>query len=140
MKKILLVAPMLVLMTLSTLFMFAPNVAAAYSCGYTTKTKDGKVEKVPLETSIDFGALCNKPGVSPITAVILYIINFLSIGVGIGVVIGIIIGGLMYSTSDGNASNAQKGKDVITNSIIGLFLYIFLYAIANFFIPGGIFR
>lgn len=65
-------------------------------------------------------------------------IQFLSIGVGFAVVGGIITGAYMYITARANASQVEKGKNWIINSIVGLLMYIFMYAILNFVIPGGI--
>jgi hypothetical protein len=96
-----------------------------------------------VQTSIDFDStskLCSAAGASPITAIILWAINLMSIGVGIAVVIGIILGGIAYSMSDGDASKAKEGQGIIVNAIIGLFLFIFLYGAANFLIPGGLFK
>ena len=91
-----------------------------------------------VETSIDFQ--CNKYSSDGISLVLMYVINFMAIGVGIAVVIGIIFGGIMYAQSDGEASKAKEGQGIIANSIIGLFLFIFLYGAANFLIPGGAFN
>jgi hypothetical protein len=67
------------------------------------------------------------------------ILLFLSVGVGIAVVAGIAIGGITYATSEGNPSKAQKGITIIVNAVIGLVLYLLLFAITNFLIPGGVF-
>jgi len=93
------------------------------------------------QTSIDFGCDKNtKPGETTVTSVLLTIINFLAIGVGIAVVGGIIWGSLYYITSNGNASKTQQGISIIINSVVGLLLFIFLYAIINFLVPGGVFH
>lgn len=60
--------------------------------------------------------------------------------VGIAVVGGITWGGILYTTSNGNASKAQQGITTIVNSVIGLLLFIFLFALANFLVPGGVIR
>lgn len=117
-----------------SVFITAP-VAHAYTCG---KDADGN----PLETSINFGngSLCNADGASPITALLLWVINIMGIGVGIAVTVGIIFGGITYSMSDGDAGKAKEGQEIIVNAIIGLFLFMFMYAGANFLIPGGLFK
>jgi uncharacterized membrane protein len=66
------------------------------------------------------------------------IIQFLAAGVGIAVVGGIITGGIFYATARDNASQTQKAVMIITNSIVGLILFIMMFAIINFIIPGGI--
>jgi len=76
---------------------------------------------------------------NPIYTVLLIGIQFLSAGVGIAVVGGIVWGGIMYLTSRENAGQTQKAISIIINSLIALLLYIFMFAILNFLIPGGIF-
>lgn len=66
------------------------------------------------------------------------IIRFLSAGVGIAVVGGIVYGGILYTTARDNSSQTQKAVYVITNAIVGLLLYLLMFAILNFLIPGGI--
>jgi hypothetical protein len=67
------------------------------------------------------------------------VLNFLSIGVGVVVVIMIIIGGIQYSASGGNPNTVQEAKKKIYNAIIALLAYIFLYAILQWLVPGGLF-
>lgn len=71
---------------------------------------------------------------------LLTIVNWLTVGVGIIVALGIVLGAIRYITSDGNASQTQQGMSMITNAILGLVLYIFMYAIINFLVPGGLFN
>ena len=68
------------------------------------------------------------------------IFNVLAGLVGVAVVAGITWGGMLYTTSNGNAAKAQQGITVIVNSVIGLLIFIFLFAITNFLVPGGIFK
>lgn len=128
---------LLLLSTATVVSSFA--VADAYTCGKNNKGED-------IQTSIDFTAggtfskLCNSTGSSPINALILWAIGIMAAGVGIAVVVGIIFGGIAYAMSDGDAGKAKEGQEIIANAIIGLFLFIFLYAGANFLIPGGLFK
>lgn len=99
-----------------------------------------------IETSFAFGQTkCfpkNSPdggATNPIIVALLDIFNFLAIGVGIVVTGGIVYGGILYSTANGNASQGQKAVTIIVNSIIGLLLFIFMYAILNFLVPGRLF-
>lgn len=68
------------------------------------------------------------------------ILTFLSVVVGIAVVVGVVIGGITYSTSQGNPAQVQKGITIITNAVIGLVLYLLLWAIIQWLIPGGVFE
>lgn len=92
-----------------------------------------------VETSIDFGCKPTDTGANTVTSLLLTIINFLAIGVGIAVVGGIVFGALQYTSANGNASQAQQGITIITNAVIGLVLFILMYAIINFLVPGGLF-
>lgn len=67
------------------------------------------------------------------------IIRFLSYGVGIAVVIAIIASGIQYTTSEGNPEATQAAKNRIQMSIISLIIYVFVFSIAQFLIPGGLF-
>jgi hypothetical protein len=137
MKKAILVS--ISLLVLSTAMVVSSlSVASAYTCGTDSNGKK-------IETSIDFTMggtlpkLCSGTGSSPINALILWAITLMSMGVGIAVVIGIVFGGITYAMSDGDAGKAKEGQEIIVNAVIGLFLFIFLYAAANFLIPGGLF-
>jgi hypothetical protein len=77
---------------------------------------------------------------NPIFFYLRNILIFLAGGVGLAVVGGIIAGAYMYITARGNAGQTQQGQNIIINSIIGLLLFIFMYAILQFIIPGGIFQ
>ncbi len=124
MKKLTLLAATILSMVALLVF---PTVSFAASCG---KDKDGK----PIATSIDYG--CKGVG-DGITQIALVAVNFLAIGVGIAVVGGIVWGAIRYTTANGNAAQAQQGVSVIINAIIGLVLFIFMFAIINFLVPGG---
>ena len=90
-----------------------------------------------VNTSVDFS--CDAT-TDPVSAIAITVINFLAIGVGIAVVGGIVFGAIRYTSANGNASQAQQGIQIITGAIIGLVVFIFMYAILNFLIPGGVFN
>jgi hypothetical protein len=84
--------------------------------------------------------LANGSGANnPFLVYIKAILKVLSIGVGIAVVGGVVWGGIKYTTARGNASQTQAAISTIINAVIGLLLYIFMFAVLNFLIPGGIF-
>lgn len=76
---------------------------------------------------------------NPIFVYLKEFLYFLAGGVGLAVVGGIVTGAYLYITARANASQTEKGKDIIINSVIGLLLFIFMYAILQFLIPGGVF-
>jgi hypothetical protein len=65
-------------------------------------------------------------------------INFLAALVGIVVVISIVIGGIQYGSSAGDPQQVSAAKNRIRNAIIALVTFVFLYALLNFLIPGGL--
>ena len=68
------------------------------------------------------------------------VIQFLSGLVGVFIVLMLIIGGVQYITSAGDPGAVKAAKSRITNAIIGLVLFIMMFAILNFLIPGGVFQ
>ena len=67
------------------------------------------------------------------------VINFLAVGVGIAVVGGIIWGGMIYASSNGDSAKTKHAITIIVNAVVGLLLFIFMYAFINFLVPGGLF-
>jgi len=65
-------------------------------------------------------------------------INFLAALVGVVVVISIIVGGIQYSAAAGDPGKMTAARKRITNAIIALLVFFFLYAGLNFLIPGGL--
>ena len=75
---------------------------------------------------------------NPIITFLKGIVQFLAAGVGLAVVGGIVYGGIMFMTARANPGQIQKAEEILRSAIIGLLLYIFMFAILNFLIPGGI--
>jgi hypothetical protein len=109
-----------VTMAFMCVFMLAPTAMAAEKSAKTSFPINGKYENVTIRD------------------LTVEIIRFLSFGVGIAVVGGIAAGGVVYATSQGNPAGTQKGITIITNSIVGLLLYLLMFALLQFLIPGGI--
>lgn len=95
-----------------------------------------------VKTSIDFGCKSTGSGVqaTPVFALLLAVVNFLAIGVGIVVVGGILWGAFQYITANGNSGKTEQAMNIVVNSVIGLFVYAFLFAIVNYLVPGGLFH
>lgn len=99
-----------------------------------TKAKGDCAEK----TAFSFGS-CGKAGVT-ISCLVGEVMKFLAVLVGIAVVGGITVGGITYSTGSGNPARTQKGINIIINSVLGLVLFLLMFGIINFFVPGGILK
>lgn len=111
----------------------APAAFAGETCGSTGNPNDEGGSGVPIAIDVDCGGDAN-----PIYAYAKGIIKFLALGVGILVVGMIIFGGIAYASARGDSGQVEKAKMIILNAIIVLLLFIFMSAILNFIIPGGI--
>lgn len=67
-------------------------------------------------------------------------IDLLSVSFGLFAVVSILIGGISFATSAGDPQQASKAKSRITNTVIAVVCYMFLWAFLQFLIPGGAFR
>lgn len=76
---------------------------------------------------------------NPIVGYVRLAINVLSAGVGVLAVIMLIIGGIQYSSAGGDPQKVKAAKNRITNVIIGLIAYFFLFAFLQWVVPGGFF-
>jgi hypothetical protein len=83
--------------------------------------------------------LGDQPKNNPIIVFLKDLLKVVSGLVGLATVGGIIWGGMLYITARANAGQVEKAKVVIINSVIGLALFIFMFTILQFLIPGGIF-
>lgn len=104
----------------------------------TSKTsKSGNNECI--ETSIlgGGGEYCNDGKGSSVTNILNLIIELMTIGIGILGVLGITIVGIQYLTAGGNEEKARKAKRRIFEIVIGLALYVIVYALLKFFSSSG---
>jgi Type IV secretion system pilin len=58
--------------------------------------------------------------------------------VGLVVMLLIVIGGVQYVVSAGDPGQVKAAKNRIINALTGLVLYLMMFAILQFLIPGGI--
>lgn len=97
--------------------------------------KKPKPKPAPKKTACNLTAGCDliKTYINPF-------INFLSIAFGLIAVISIIIGGIQYSASQGDPQKSAQAKTRISNTMLAIFAYLFLYVLLQFLIPGGLFH
>jgi hypothetical protein len=67
------------------------------------------------------------------------IINFLGAGVGVVVTGAIIVGGIQYIMAGGNPNSVSAAKKRITDALIALLAFLFLYGFLQWIVPGGVF-
>lgn len=65
------------------------------------------------------------------------IINFLAMIVGLVVTIVLSVAGIQYSSSAGDPQKAAKAKARISNAILALISFLFLWVFLQWAVPGG---
>jgi len=80
------------------------------------------------------------PSTNKVIGIILTGIRLLTALVGILAVIMIIVGGIQYTTANGNPQSVANAKKRITDVLIGVIAFVFLYAFLEWLIPGDIWR
>ena len=109
-----------------------------FKCGYGPEVE-------PVETRFDFGCLGTDPptdnnrNVGAIEDFAYAVIRFLSVGVGLVLAASIVYAGIHYSMSSGNAEKTAEAKNRITNAIMALILYVLIFALIQYLVPGGLF-
>jgi hypothetical protein len=59
---------------------------------------------------------------------------------GLVLVFMLVISGVQYTTSAGNPEAVKSAKGRIANALIGLILFILMFGLLDFIIPGHVFR
>jgi hypothetical protein len=95
-------------------------------------------------TSINFGCKGEQleatgVQINPVVDMAFALFRFLSAGVGLVLIGSIIISGIQYASSKGNPQAVEASIKRVTNTVIGLILFIFMFALANYLVPGGMF-
>ncbi len=66
-------------------------------------------------------------------------LNFLAVGFGLIVTITIVVSGIQYITSGGDPQGVNAAKKRIFNAVGALLLFIFMWALLQWLVPGGLF-
>lgn len=123
------------------------KTAASCASGKTQVNPDAaKDENAPARICVPPGNECaTKNGQqclkdNPIVKDLNIIVTFLSGAVGVVVVGVIILGGIQYSMAGDKAEAVSAAKKRITNGLIALVSFLFIFAFLQWLIPGGIFE
>ena len=81
------------------------------------------------------GEYCDDGKGSGVTNLLNLVIEIMTIGIGILGVLGITIMGIQYLTAGGNEEKARKAKRRMLEIVIGLALYMIVYALIKFLSP-----
>jgi hypothetical protein len=107
-----------------------PTVTDLNSPQFAKSDCNGKLQAGAAEGSVDHCGIIDYLQI---------FINTLSALVGVVIVVMIIIGGIQYSASGDDPQKVQAAKSKITNALLALFVFVFMFAILQFLVPGGIF-
>ena len=110
------------------------NCSSQSNVAGSTKPKQDQSGECSEVTDCNESLAADKCG---ITAVIINITNLLSALVGVVTIIMIIIGGIQYSASSGDPNAANAAKKRITNALLALVIFGFIYAFLQWVVPGG---
>ncbi len=78
-------------------------------------------------------------GKNPIVKWLNFFVNLFAAIVFVGATAMMIFAGIEYAAAGDNAQKIQAARQRITNVIVGLIAFFFLYAFMNWLIPGGVF-
>jgi hypothetical protein len=113
------------------------TVIAAVRCA------QGQVHPKDWNGDIDDNSCC--PGTGNPTAMqclmakyVNPVVNLLATMVGVIVVASIVSAGIQYSASQGDPGKVSAAKQRITNSLLALVGFVFLYGFLQWVIPGGL--
>ena len=113
-------------------FIMACSVGLIGPMNQSVFANDGSVNTTFFGNIKDEGDGCG------VYLILNYIIDFLAFGVGIAAVIGITVSGITYMTAGGNMNKTIKAKRRIYEIVIGLIVYLTLWSILSFILPGGV--
>lgn len=82
---------------------------------------------------------CSGEGQEAIIDILKLVIQIMTAGVGVLAIGAVAFGGVVYASSSGEPGKMKKAYEIWTNTAIGVLLFVFLVAITNFMIPGGVF-
>lgn len=83
--------------------------------------------------TVFFGQQCGEEGIKTVLTTVIDIMSGLIVFVA---VIGITICGIQYLTASGNEEQLKKSKRRIFEIVIGLAVYVVIYALLKFILPG----
>ena len=108
------------------MLMLTPSVLLAAPAAFAVKCDN-------VTTSINFG--CTS-GHGVIIDFLLAILRFMGTLIGLVVILMIIIGGIQYILAQGNPQAVAAAKGRITGAITALVLYLLMFGILHYLIPG----
>lgn len=120
------------MLVLSLSLLMSPVLALAQSKAAPKTTEDRcKTFKSMFKLSDNTDVIEGKTVFCSATQLMLSIITLIQVMAGTFTALFLMIGGFLFITSGGNEEQAEKGKKILTNSVIGLVVIILSYAIVR---------
>ena len=120
-------------------YQITPVAGLGASVDEITCPSGGKIER---EADRAFGGCTEGDATSGCSVIDKYLnplINLLAGAVGLIVIAMIIFGGIQYSMAGGDSGKVSAAKARISNALFGLIAFLFLYAVLQWLVPGGLF-
>lgn len=117
-----------------------PVQAAACTCNSSGKTGVQVSTLGEPGTDANGNAVncsCDDGTGSSVFNVLDLVVNIMTVGVGVLAAIGLTVSGIQYLTAGGNEERTRKSKRRIFEIIIGLAVYVAIYAILQWLVPGA---
>lgn len=113
----------------------ANNTASNGKCGRATTVLLPSPEIKECQAKTTDG---ETDGVQVLMGILKFILNILTIGIGVVSVGSIAYASILYASARDSSSQTQQAIGIIRNTVIGLLLYVFMVAILNYLVPGGV--
>jgi hypothetical protein len=115
-----------------------PPPTGGTSIGFTPVTY-GEAQEECAGVWLGISVGCDENNNNPILAYTAAIVNFLAAGVGVVIAIMLTVASIQYITARGKPDLIEAAKKKIINTLIALGMFIFMYSLLQWLIPGGIF-
>jgi hypothetical protein len=114
------------------------GILAIFTCGLFCMTPVFADDNNCVPTNIlgENGEMCDDGKGSSVKEILLLVIDIMTIGIGILGVIGITVVGIQYLTAGGDPGKVQKSKQRMLEIVIGLVIYVVIYALLKWLLPG----
>lgn len=133
----------IVLSSLGSLFVMPAYSYALPATSDAPNSATTKAQNSPSKSELGNGCVGQTPQTclkkNKIVSRINQAVNLLSALVGIVVAGSIIFAGIQYTLAGDNPQKVGAARSRITSSIVALILFLFIFAILQYLIPGGIF-
>lgn len=75
---------------------------------------------------------------SGVMGILTVVVNVMAAAVGILAIGAFVYAGIVYASAADSQEKVKQARGIIFNTVIGLVLFIALYALVNFIVPGGV--